>query len=71
MCDGERAGDHIRFTTQGVDPGDWQRKSECAAPHIGHRCGEAALAHATLDYRQSWQAYIKNEQALIESNCSR
>ena len=69
VCDGERAGDHIRFTKRGIDPGEWQRKSECVAPHIGHKCGEAALAHATLDYQQSWQAYIKNEQTLIDANC--
>ncbi len=69
VCDGERAGDHVRFTKQGVDPGDWQRHSECTAPHIGYKCGEAALATATLDYEQSWRAYIKNEQALIDANC--
>jgi hypothetical protein len=69
ICDGERAGDHIRFARQGIDPNAWQRKSECSAPHIGHKCGEAALAHATLDYEQSWRAYIKNEQGLIDSNC--
>src|SRR5258708_7660651 len=35
VCDGERAGDHISFTKPGTDPGEWQRKSECTAPHVG------------------------------------